>query len=256
VTQDFYSTLNAVKKVLAADFACEESDFETPGVTVRLAEELPGRRRFPFREKAFSVVSMGRGVVVTCSEPRLEWAKTILSKLSRDDIFGAFAVSVMEAFVKPDGQYIAGPDLKFICSPDIFRPFAPDSGIKINLVEDVNALGLYGDKRFLNSLGYGSNPERLRNIAAVAKFNGEMAGIAAACADSDAMWQIGVDTLEPYRNRGIGKATVSAVTEYVLKKSNIPYYSTFEDNIASRALAGSLGFKTAWIELYAREKKA
>jgi len=69
------------------------------------------------------------------------------------------------------------------------------------------------------------------------------------------MWQIGVDTMEPYRNRGIAKATVSAVTAYILEHGVIPCYSTFESNAASRATAASAGFKPVWVELYAREQQ-
>ena len=70
------------------------------------------------------------------------------------------------------------------------------------------------------------------------------------------MWQIGVDTLERYRNRGVAKATVSAITEYMLEKGIVPYYSTFESNAASRAVAGALGYKTAWIEMNNRANQA
>jgi predicted GNAT family acetyltransferase len=65
-----------------------------------------------------------------------------------------------------------------------------------------------------------------------------------------------VDTLEPYRNRGIAKATVSAITQYILEHGVIPYYSTVETNAASRATAAALGYKPAWVELYARDQQA
>ncbi len=253
MSADFFSSLNTVKKVLAADFACEESEFEEQGVFIRAAKELPGRRLFPFWEKAFAVASMGRGVVVSCSEARLERARMILGKMSRDDIFGASAVSLMDALVKPDNQHIAGPELKHICAQDIFRPYVPAGDIKITLVEDAKELEQYNESRFPNSMGYPNNPRR---VAAVARCSGELAGIAGACADSDNMWQIGVDTLPEYRNRGIGKATVSAVTGYVLIQGIIPYYSTVVSNIDSSGICTALGYKPAWVELYARETKA
>jgi GNAT superfamily N-acetyltransferase len=250
----FYSALNAVKKILAADFACKQSDFENEGVFIHQAKELPGRRRFPFRAKPFTVATMGRGVVVSCNVERLGWCDANLSQLSRNDIFAQPAIALMDEFVKKDGQYIAGPDLKQICTKDIFKPYKPEKDIEISLVEDVNSLGLYGDKRFLNSLSHGHNPETPWVAAAVAKVEGKLAGIATAIADTDTLWQIGVDTLEEYRRRGIGKAMVSSLTEYILNQRNIPYYSAPESNTASMALAASLGYKTAWIELYAREK--
>jgi len=230
--------------------ACNESDFDNEGIFIHLSKELPGRRRFPYREKAFALACMGRGVVISCSEARLEWAKANLGKLARDEIFGAPAISLMDTLVKSDRQFIAGPDLKYICAQDIFRPSVPANDIKVNLVDDVKQLERYNESRFPNSMGY---PDTPRRVAAIAMCKGEIAGIAGACADSDNMWQIGVDTLPEFRNRGIGKVIVSAVTGYTLIQGKIPYYSTVVSNLASRAVAISLGYKPAWVELYVRE---
>ncbi len=249
--QDFYTALNAVKKVLALDFACREADFESTGVFIYQARELPGRRRFPFREKAFSIASMGRGVVISCSLERLGWSDANLSRLSRNDIFSSPTIASIGELVKKDGQYIAGPDLKSICSPSLFHPFSPGGDIKITLVEDPKELEKYNDDdRFLNTRGYPNNPRR---AAARATVKGKIAGIATACADCDTLWQIGVDTLPEYRNRGIAKAAVSVLTQYILNKNIVPYYSTVETNLESRAVAAALGYKNAWVELYARE---
>jgi GNAT superfamily N-acetyltransferase len=253
---DFLSALNTIKTVLAADFACEESNFDNAGVFIHQAKELPGRRNFPFRKKAFLIATMGRGVVVACSLERLGWADANLSGLKRNDIFAQPVIGLMDTYVKPDGQYIAGPDLKHICTKSIFKPFQPEGDIEIDLVEDVPSLRLYGDTRFPNGLGRGPIPGLPWMVAAVAKCGGEIAGIAAASADCDVMWQVGVDTLPEYQERGIAKATVSAVTEYILEHGVIPYYSALESNTASRATAASVGYKPAWVELYAREQKA
>jgi GNAT superfamily N-acetyltransferase len=251
MTTDFYAALNIVKKVLAVDFACEEEDFDKEGVFVYRAKELPGRRKFPFREKSLGVATMGRGVVVSCNEERLRWAETILSRLSRNEICSAPAAALMERYVSKEGQNMVGPDLKHICAADIFVSFATDKEIKITLVYDARQLEKYDYSQFPNCLGHNNNPNR---VAAIAKINGDIAGMAAATADCDRLWQIGVDTLPAYRQRGIGKATVSSVTEYILKQGVIPYYSTFVSNIASRRIAVSLGFRPAWVELYAREQ--
>jgi GNAT superfamily N-acetyltransferase len=256
VAPDFLSALNTVKEVLTADFAGEASDFDNPGVFIHQAKERPERRRFPFRQKAFAVASMGRGVAVSCNLERLGWADANLSGLSRNDIFAPPAIALMDNYVKPAGQYIAGPDLKHICARSAFQPYKPAKGIEIDLVEDVLSLGLYGDKRFPNSLGHGAYPKTPFMVVAAAKCGGLIAGIAGAWADCDIMWQIGVDTLPEYRSRGIAKATVSAVTRYVLEHGVIPYYSTLESNTASRTTAAALGYQPAWVELNARELKA
>jgi len=249
----FYSALNAVKTILAADFNCRQSEFEEEGIFIHHSKELPGRRRFPFREKSLSIATMGRGVVVSCSIDRLGWCDANLSQLSRNDIFTPSAVALMEEFVKKDGQTITGPDLKYICTRDVFKPFTPDKDIEITVTDDPKEIEQYQDERFPNSFSY---PNNQILVIAVARRNGKIVGQAGAQADADTLWQIGVDTLPEYRQKGIGKAMVSALTEYILQQRNTPYYSTIESNAASRALAASLGYQTAWIELYAREIKA
>ncbi|MFA5308195.1 MAG: GNAT family N-acetyltransferase [Dehalococcoidales bacterium] len=251
--RDFYTALNVVKIVLAVDLACTESDFDKEGVFIYQAKELPGRRKFPFREKTLIAATMGRSVIVSCCAERQRWARINLSGLARDDIYTAYIIGRMDSYVKRDGQCMAGPDLKYICTPDIFHPCAPVKEVKISLNEGETPADLYQGSRFTNALGFAPNPLRPRVVTAVARLNGEIAGVAAACADCDIMWQIGVDTLPEYRRRGIGKALVGAVTQHILDKGKLPYYSTSIANIASRGTAAALGYKPAWVELYARE---
>ena len=247
---DFLSALNIVKKVLAADFACEEKNFEEEGVIVYEAKELPGRRRFPFREKSLTIATMGRGVVINCNEGRLNWTKKNLGRLSRNEIFAIPAIACMQKYVSRDGQTIVGPDLKYFCTADIFTPLKAGKDIEILIVDDAAQLENYNDIRFPNSLCYSNNPQR---VAAVAMCDGEIAGKAGASADCDLMWQIGIDTLPEYRQRGIGKALVSVLTEYILDHGLVPYYSTNVSNIASQRIANSVGYRPAWTEMYSRE---
>src|SRR4030042_60583 len=247
----FNSALDTAKKVLALDFACEERDFDEEGVFIHEVREMRGRWRLPFREKSLMAATMGSGVVVGCSAGRLRWTKANLGGLSRENILDISTVARMQNYVTRDTQEMR-LELKYICAPDTFKPYVPSEDLEINLVEDVKQLELYNDNRFPNSIGYSNNPQR---VAAIARINGEIAGKAGVSADCDIMWQIGVDTLPAYRNRGIGKAMVSAVTEYIFKQGIVPYYSTSIANIASRRIVISLGYRPAWVELYSRELK-
>ena len=252
----FYSALSIVKKVLAADFGCEREDFEKEGVFIHRFAQSEGARRFTAPKKPFDIVTMGRGVVISCGLERLGWADAHLCRLKRNDFFTGPTISAINEYIKPDGQVMSEPKLKYICTDEIFKPSEPVEHVEIQLVQGQELLDLYKDERFPNSLGSYPAPRLPMAVAAVARCNGEIAGIAAVCDESDTMWQVGVDTLPEYRRRGIGKSTVSAVTQFVLDKGIVPYYSTLENNEFSRALAASLGYKTAWIEVYCRDIKA
>ena len=60
------TTQDIVRTVLAADCACPASAFVEDGLLVTPAEERSGRRRYLMAAKPLGVVTMGRGVVVSC----------------------------------------------------------------------------------------------------------------------------------------------------------------------------------------------
>ncbi|MEA3344718.1 MAG: GNAT family N-acetyltransferase [Chloroflexota bacterium] len=55
--------------------------------------------------------------------------------------------------------------------------------------------------------------------------------------------EIGVETEERYRGRGLGKAVVSGCTEALLEWGIAPLYITDEDNLPSRHLCQALGYR-------------
>lgn len=246
--------LQLVKKILAADYACEEESFDKEGIFVYHAREVEGARRFPRPEKFLGVVTMGTGVVVSCSLDRLKWAEANLSQLGRDALFSSSAISVMERYVASDNQVMAGPELKYVCTQDSFQPYITTADIEIILAEGEGIQRLYDNNKFPNALGYSHNPQRPRVIAYLARHKDELIGVAAASVDCESMWQVGVDVIEGYRSYGVGRTIVSRLTEALYNMGKLPYYSTAISNIASRRLATSIGYQPTWVELYSKEK--
>jgi len=251
---DRESALKVVRQILAADFACEESDFGKEGITFCLSKELEGARRFPLPEKFLAVVTMGRGVVVSCSADRLHWARTNLKRRSPEALFYALALARMEKYVARDGQTMFGPELKYICTQDSLELHHLDADVAVNLVKEEGIKRLYGNNLFPNALGRHYDPQRPRLIGCSARHDGVTVGLATASADSDSMWQIGIDILPDYRYRGIGKALVSQLTAALFKMEKLPYYSTGISNIASRRTAISVGYRPAWVEIFSKER--
>jgi len=254
MVSDTESALKLVRQILAADFACEESDFDKEGITFCLAKELEGARRFPLPEKLLAVVTMGRGAVVSCSADRLHWARTNLKGHSPEALFYALAIARMEKYVGRDGQTMFGPELKYICTQDSLRPHHLDGEVGIDLIHEESIKRLYGDNLFPNALGRHYDPQRPRLLGCSASHDGVTVGLATASADSDSMWQVGIDILPDYRNRGIGRALVSRLTQAVFKVEKLPYYCTGISNITSRRLAISIGYRPAWVEIFSKER--
>ena len=85
-------------------------------------------------------------------------------------------------------------------------------------------------------------------------------------AESDDAWEIAVTTAEPHRRQGLGASVVSRATEYILAQGKLALYNCDLTNIASLALAESLGYRVfardlmwsvemAWLQWFWPERR-
>jgi len=135
VISDKKSAIQVVRKILAADFACEQSDFDKEGMTFHPAKQIEGARRFPLPEKFLAIVTMGRGVVISCSADRLRWARANLRGFAPEALFNAPAIARIEKYVSRDHQSMFGPELKYICTQDTFQPYSLCGEIELSLIQ-------------------------------------------------------------------------------------------------------------------------
>ena len=253
--RDYSTAYKFVQATLAADCACDEALLSQEGVFIIEARQVPGRRYLPFRTKAFCMLSMGAGVVISVSTDRLTWAQEYFHPGDRDTLFSIPSLARIQNFVAEDQQDLAGPDLKFVCATDTLCAFSAPAGIRIELIERANFQDLYtASPGFHNALGYRWDSPRPDMLAVVARQGTQVVGVAGVSADSEHLWQVGVDVLAAFRGQGIGKALVSRITLATLAAGKVPYYSTRIGNLRSSQLACSLGYRLAWTEVYVKER--
>ncbi|HEX5501002.1 MAG TPA: GNAT family N-acetyltransferase [Thermomicrobiales bacterium] len=149
---------------------------------------------------------------------------------------------------------MAGPTLSYACAPTDLRPAPPLAGVAIALVGRDGMADLYRHRGFDNALGYDPHDPRPDMLATVATLDGAVVGVAGVSADSDDLWQIGVDVVASARGRGVGRALVGRLTAAIFQCGKVPYYATSIANIHSRAIAVGLGYWPAWTELHARDR--
>jgi GNAT superfamily N-acetyltransferase len=242
--------------MLAADYNCAPELLLAEGVSVTEAAELPGRRSYPIPENPLIAVTLGAGVVILTSQSRLSQVDTLVRDRSRDEIFSIPILAQLDTLVRSDGQSIAGPYLRTVCSRDRFIAPAELPGVSISVLKDGDVASLYEYPGFHNALAYRVGDLRRDSLCVVAWRDGVLVGVAGANVDSPAFWQIGIDVVPDERGRGVGRAIVGRLTEAILDAGAIPYYSTTTTNIASRNLAQSLGFWPAWTEIYVTDLRA
>ncbi len=83
-----------------------------------------------------------------------------------------------------------------------------------------------------------------REVAPVtaAFIGGTAAGFCYSCWTTESLWDVSVDTLEPYRGRGLAEAVARSAIERMGAQTLQPVWGAVETNGTSRRLAARLGF--------------
>ena len=88
----------------------------------------------------------------------------------------------------------------------------------------------------------------------VGAYDGDtLIGLAACSADCEMMYQIGVDVLPEYRQKGVAAAITSRLALEIIALGKVPFYCAAWCNIKSVRNAIKSGFRPAWVELTARD---
>ncbi len=104
-----------------------------------------------------------------------------------------------------------------------------------------------GDQRFREALVFEPNAPDM--LAVTASLHGEICAMAAANADADTMWQMGINVLEGNEGKGLGTALVMLCKNEIMRRGVLPYYGTAMSHVTSRITAQKAGFIPAFTEL-------
>lgn len=230
--------LHLVQTQLAIDLNCTVADLngEKDSFVFTEFKENPGRRPIPHNDRQFDMLSMGNAIIVSAVPEVLAFVKPRLIGANRDDAFSM--------------PFVHGQSLYYLPDLSQIRPLDPPDGFTYELVEQRDIPALYQFEGFHNALGYDVNHPRPDVLAALAKHNGQIVGMAGASADCAMMWQVGMDVLPEHRNHGLGAYLVNWLTLEILKRSYVPYYGTATSNLASQHVAHRSGYCPAWVSTY------
>lgn len=109
------------------------------------------------------------------------------------------------------------------------------------------------DKRFTSALTYVRSAPDM--IALTAELDGQILGMSGASADSDSMWQIGINVMKEARGLGIGPFLTVLMKEEILRRGKLPFYGTAESHIQSQRVGIKAGFVPTWWEGYVYKNK-
>lgn len=177
---------------LAIDYNCKPDDFLKDEIIFTAAEKIDGRRAMPFVKDRLEIVTFGRGVVVNASKSILPYVKKKLQGSSYEIMNNSIVYGVNPYYL---------PDV------DNIKPIENNNYDFRLIANDIQ--NYYQYKGLHNALQYNEQSERPEILASAAYDNEKLIGIACASADSEIMWQIGVDVLPEYRGNGIAVKLVN-----------------------------------------------
>jgi len=226
--------IRIVQSQLAIDLNCtvDELNGGKDEVIFKTVADNVGRRPFPRGEHHFEMLTMGGSLIISAAEEILEIVKVKLMNKNRD-----------EAFSMP-----------FLCGylPDIDRlsPLVAPEDFVFEFVEQANISSLYDINGFDHAIGSKVNELRPDVLAIVAKMGEQIVGMAGASADGVQMWQIGIDVLPEFRNRGLAAYLVNSMTIEILRRGKVPYYCCLPSNVSSQRVAYRSGYYPVWVSTY------
>ena len=234
---------------LARDYCCSPEDFLRKENKITLARSAEGQRHFKNEPDFFRAATMGAGTVISASNEMIDFSRELIERCPGPEIFDQKNIWALNRVMAPYNKAV-GTSNTFYLPTSPYR-YIPQNNIRIRLFEEEEIVSeLYPIKGFNNALLYSSEGLR-RDKLAVAAINGvKIVGIAGASSDSLIMWQIGVDVISGYRGMGIGRELVSALTQAVFMHGAVPYYGTWNGNIASQNTAVRAGYRPAWAEMF------
>ena len=239
---------------LAAEACCRPGDFEAAGLHLSAMTPVEGlnplRRRFPEREHSLSITTVGAGVVVATTPNWMSEASELFRDAEPQAAFDIALLSQVSYLAARHSRKLHGPFLYSVVSSHDLRERKTPAGYTID-VGGESLLPILNHMDWPNALSPNAIAQgRPVTVAALGLCNGDMVGLATATADSDTLWQIGIDVLSEHGGRGLGTALTYQAVTAVLDHGGVPYYGTTVDNIASQRLAQAVGFYPYWVSAY------
>lgn len=228
--------LEIVRKQLAIDMNCNAEDFLKEGTIFCEAKANEGRRMFDRQSTFLEIATMGKSTVVSADSSILNKVEALFKNKTRDDIFSV--------------PFLYGHSLYYIPDCERIKKLPCPKGFTYHIKEGKEIHELYRNPGFENAIMYDINHPRPDVIVVYAMHDDKIVAMAGASADSSLMWQIGIDVLPPYRDRGLATSLVSNLAIMIMDRGVTPYYGTASSNIASQSTAYRSGFAPAWMCSY------
>lgn len=233
----------------AIDSACAPEDFTRHEGVAVISKSDPRARRYLTLPFDLDLTSYGSNVVASCSESLLAVAKAYIDRFPACHCFETPNLHVLMDALRPMGLDVCFMAEYWLPDLEILRALPCPYETKILHPEDFESLYL---PEWSNAL---CEKRKHLDMLAVGAYDGEkLIGLAGCSADSDTMWQIGIDVLPEYRRQGVASSLTSILALEALHRGMVPFYCCAWSNVASARNAIRAGFRPAWVTVTVKSK--
>ena len=231
----------------AIDSSCQPEDFQAKENRLVISGTHPKARRYLQLPFSCDLTSYGSNIVASVSEPLRESVWEYIQTYETAHCFETPNLHVLDNKLNAFGLGICFMAEYWLLDMPTFVPL--DCAYETRLLSAPDFAGYYLPE-WSNAL---CEARKQLDCLAIGAFDqGKLIGLAGASADCDAMWQIGIDVLPDYRQRGIASALTSQLAAEILKRGIVPFYCCAWSNIKSARNAFKSGFKPAWVQVTAK----
>lgn len=246
--------LDATALQLSCDYGCDRKAFFHSDNITSVSTILAGRRCFKADKDFFKVATMGNCAVASVDKKMYAFTKNLLLHSEGIQVFDGKTISYINKELEKYNHTIGIISQFYLPSMTYTNIRTGTNGFNLKVFEEDEIKSeLYLHKGFCNAIMYEDKGDRKDVLAVCAMNNNTIMGMAGASCDSKRFWQIGIDVLPQYRNKGLATELVLELTKQVFMHGAIPYYGTWPGNIASHNVARKCGYFPAWTEMFAIE---
>ena len=232
----------------AIDMNCKAQDYKKSENVVAISEQSPNCRRYLNLPFYCDLTSYGSNIVASVNPEIKETVEAYINQYPPEHCFETPNLYVLNDSLQKKGMGICFMAEYFLPDTDKLKCLYSDYPLKLLEPEDFEQ---FYKPEWSNAL---CEKRKHLDVLAIAAYDRDrLVGIAGCSRDCETMWQIGVDVLPEYRQKGIAAALTSRLAVEILDRGIVPFYCAAWSNIKSVRNAIRSGFYPAWVEMTAKD---
>ena len=187
----------------------------------------------------FEYFTFGGNAVMRADESIFDWCNENLLNMDANRILGS---ETLNKFLCENNKFDRHEGVRYLYlyETDIAKP----QNYTYKLYEnDEIYKNIPENSAYRMALGFAGD-----DVIAIAAYDGDsIVSIAGADNRMGDIWQVGIDTLPEYRQRGLGVYLVKTISDEIVKRGKLPFYTTWSLNMASTTIALNSGYRPIWV---------